>query len=146
MNYLRVAYAAVGAFIAYMLVGDLIFSALPSLRGEFAKYPAVYRTQQGQMGYMPLGMVGMLVSMVVVAVLYARLYRGTRGPIDGAGFGALIGVFVVGAFVVHNFVNLNIGATLTMVSALAYLIQWTIVGLVIGLIYRPAALSRRPSE
>jgi len=139
MNYLRIGFAAVAAFITYMGVGALIFGALPSLRTEFARYPAVYRTQQGQMSYMPLGMVGMLVAMVVVAVLYARLYRGARGPIDGAGFGVLIGVFVVGAFVVHNFVNLNIGATLTLASALAYLIQWTIVGLVIGLIYRPAA-------
>lgn len=142
MSYLRIACAAVAAFVAYLVVGDLIFSALPALRGEFAKYPAVYRTEQGQMSYMPLGMVGMLVAMVVVAVLYARLYRGTRGPIDGAGFGALIGVFAVGAFVLHDFVSLNIGATLSMVSALAYLIQWTIVGLVIGLIYRPTARGR----
>lgn len=138
MNYQRIALAAVAAFIAYMAVGSLIFGALPTLRNEFAKYPAVYRTEQGQMSYMPLGMLGMLVSMVVLAILYARLSR-TPGPIDGAGFGALIGVFAVGAFVVHNFVNLNIGATVTTASALAYLIEWTIAGLVIGLVYRPAA-------
>lgn len=137
MNYQRIGLAAVAAFLSYMAVGALIFSALPGLRNEFAKYPAVYRTQQGQMSYMPLGMLGMLVSMVVLAVLYARLAR-IPGPIDGAGFGALIGVFTVGAFVVHNFVNLNIGVTLSTASALAYLIEWTIVGLVIGLIYRPA--------
>jgi hypothetical protein len=47
-------------------------------------------------------------------------------------------VFSLGAFVVHNYVNLNIGATLTVYSGLAYLIEWTLVGIVIGLIYRPA--------
>jgi hypothetical protein len=34
-------------------------------------------------------------------------------------------------------VNLNIGLKLTLEQALAYFIQWTLVGLVIGLIYRP---------
>jgi hypothetical protein len=34
-------------------------------------------------------------------------------------------------------VNLNIGLALTAGQAIAYLIEWTIVGAVIGLIYRP---------
>jgi hypothetical protein len=33
--------------------------------------------------------------------------------------------------------NLNIGLRLTIGQAVAYFIQWTIVGLVMGLIYRP---------
>jgi hypothetical protein len=40
--------------------------------------------------------------------------------------------------VVHNYVNLQIGAKLTMLQAIAYFIEWVIVGIVIGLIYRPA--------
>jgi hypothetical protein len=39
--------------------------------------------------------------------------------------------------VLHNYVNLNIGLKLALGQAAAYFFQWTIVGIVIGLIYRP---------
>ena len=58
---------------------------------------------------------------------------------EGARFGALIGIFVVCAFVLHNYVNLNIGLKLALGQAAAYFVQWTIVGIVIGLIYKPLA-------
>jgi hypothetical protein len=45
------------------------------MRREFLKYPAVYRTQADMKGVTPLGMLGMLLSMVVLAVIYAMLYR-----------------------------------------------------------------------
>jgi hypothetical protein len=35
-------------------------------------------------------------------------------------------------------VNLNIGMKLTLQQAVAYLVEWTVVGIVIGLIYKPA--------
>jgi hypothetical protein len=40
--------------------------------------------------------------------------------------------------VVHNWVNLNIGLTLTVQQAVAYFIEWVALGIVIGLIYQPA--------
>ena len=52
--------------------------------------------------------------------------------------GALIGVFAVGSFVVHNYVNLQIGIGLSVRQGIAYFVEWVIVGVVIGLIYRPA--------
>jgi len=82
----------------------------------------------------------MLLSMVALAVLYAWLYKGGTGVKEGAIFGALIGVYSIGSFVLHNYVNLNIGLRLTVYSAIAYMLEWTVVGVVIGLIYRaPAA-------
>jgi hypothetical protein len=139
----RIALASLGGFVAYFLLGGLIFGLLPSLKSEFLKYPAVYRSQQGQMSHMPGGMAAMFASIVALAVLYAMLYQGgsslAEGARLGAILGALIGVFAVGSFVVHNYVNLNIGLTLTLQQAVAYFIEWTITGLVIGLIYRPAA-------
>jgi hypothetical protein len=38
---------------------------------------------------------------------------------------------------VHNYVNLNIGLTLTLQQAVAYFVKWVVTGIVIGLIYRP---------
>jgi hypothetical protein len=137
MNYTRIALEAAGGFVAYFLLGGLMFALLP-LKAEFLKYPAVYRNQQGQMSHMPVGMAWMFVSMLAMATIYATLCRGGSGLVEGLRFGALIGIFAVGAFVVHNYVNLNIGLRLTVQSAIAYFVEWTVSGLVIGMIYRPA--------
>jgi hypothetical protein len=136
VNYLRIGIAALAALVAYMATGALIFGALPALKREFARYPAVFRPQSGQMSHLPLGLVGMLIAMAALTVLYARFWR--AGVLQGAAFGILVGLFALGAFVLHNYVNLNIGARLTAYSAVAYLIEWTIAGIVIGSIYRPA--------
>jgi hypothetical protein len=82
--------------------------------------------------------------ILVSAVLFAMIHpagSGAMGPsaVAGAQFGALIGVFVLCGFVVHNSVNLQIGAKLAVQQAVAYFIQWLIVGVAIALIYKPAA-------
>jgi hypothetical protein len=141
MNLGRIALAALGAFVAYFVVGGLAFGLVPSLKEEFLKYPAVYRSQQGQMSAMPAGMVAMFLSMAALAALYAMLYQGNSSLAEGvrlgAVFGSLIGVFAICAFVVHNYVNLNIGLKLTVQQGVAYFVEWLIAGIVIGLIYRP---------
>lgn len=127
-----------GAFVAYLILGGLAFALLP-LRTEFLKYPAVYRSKEGQMSHMPAGLAAMFLAILALAVIYAMLYRGGSGLAPGALFGALIGIFFLGSFVVHNYVNLNIGLKLTLQQGAAYFVEWTITGMVIGLIYRPAA-------
>jgi hypothetical protein len=136
MNVSRILLAALGAFVAYFVLGFLTFAVLP-LANEFRKYPALYRSQEGMKSVMPVGMAAMFVAMLVLAVIYAMLYQGRSGIAEGARFGALIGVFAVCAFVVHNYVNLNIGLTLTIQQAVAYFVEWTVAGIVVGLIYRP---------
>jgi hypothetical protein len=138
MNFSRLALAALGGFAAYFVLGGLSFGLFPQLRNEFLKYPDVYRTEEAMKSVMPVGMAAMFAGMVVLAVIYAMLYRGGSGVGEGARFGALIGAFSVCSFVVHNYVNLNIGLTLTLQQAAAYLIEWTVTGMVMGLIYRPA--------
>jgi hypothetical protein len=137
MNFGRMAVAALCAFVAYMALGGLLFGAIPSLKAEFLKYPNVYRSQQGQMSHMPVGMLGMLLSVAVLSVLYAMVYKPGAGAATGAAFGAMIGLFFLGSFVLHNYVNLNIGLRLTLFSAVAFMLEWTVVGVVLGLIYRP---------
>jgi hypothetical protein len=138
MNYARILLASVCAFIAYFIYGGILFGALPWLRTEFAKYPAVYRSQEGIKSVMPFGMLAMFVAIVAIAVLYAMVYSGGSGIVEGARFGALIGIFAIGSFVVHNYVNLNIGLKLTTQQSIAYFVQWVIVGIVIALTYKPA--------
>jgi Protein of unknown function (DUF1761) len=137
LNYTRIVLAALGAFLAYFALGGLFFT-LPGMKSEFMKYPTVYRSQEGIRSVMPAGMAAMFVAMLVLAVIYAMLYKGGPGFAEGAQFGALIGVFAICSFVIHNYVNLNIGLKLTMQQSVAYFIEWLVVGVVIGLIYRPA--------
>jgi hypothetical protein len=137
MNFARIALATLGGFVTYFVIGGLMFVLLPSLKTEFLKYPAVYRDHEGQISHMPAGMIGIFLSILAAAVMYAMLYQGGSGGVEGARFGVLIGVFVIGAFVVHNYANLQIGMKLTAQQALAYFVEWLIVAIVIGLIYRP---------
>ena len=88
---------------------------------------------------MAAGMVALLIAIFVVTVLYSLLSHGGSGVVQGARFGALIGLFVVCAFVMHNYMLLNIGLRLTLMQAAAYFIQWTVVGILIGLIYKRSA-------
>jgi hypothetical protein len=137
MNYSRIGLAALAAFVAYFVLGGLTFT-VSWMKNEFMKYPAVYRSQQGIKSLMPFGMAAMFVAMLVLAVIYSMLYRGGSGLTEGARFGALIGLFAICSFVIHNYVNLNIGLKLTVQQSIAYFIEWIVVGVVIGLIYRPA--------
>ena len=140
MNYSRIALAGLGGTVAYFVVGGILFAAVPSLRTEFMKYPAVYRTQDDMKRVMPMGMISILVGIFVVAVLYAMAYPAGGGVLDGARFGALIGVFAVCGFALHNHMLLNIGLKLTFGQALSSFVQWLVVGIVISLIYAPATV------
>jgi hypothetical protein len=80
-------------------------------------------------------------SFVVLLIIYAQNLHGAGGWIEGARFGGLIGMFMVFAHVAHNYVNLNIGPKLAAEMASAELLQWTLVGIVIGTIYKPVASS-----
>jgi archaellum biogenesis protein FlaJ (TadC family) len=86
MNYPRIFLAALGAFVAYFVIGGLTFGLLPLMKNEFMKYPSVYRSQEGIKRVMPAGMAAMFVAMVVLAVIYAMLYRGGSGLAEGAQF------------------------------------------------------------
>lgn len=139
MDITRIGLAALGGFAAYFVTGGILFVLLPSLKDEFLKYPTVYRSEERMKSVMPAGMAGMFVGMVVLAVLYAMLYRGGSDVAEGARFGALIGIYVICAFVVHNYMLLNIGLKLTLQQSAAYFVEWVVTGIAIGLIYRPPA-------
>ncbi len=138
MNYGRIALASLGAVVAYFVYGFAMFAAWPSMKTEFMKYPNVYRPKDEMMKVMPYGMAAILIAIVVVAILYARIHPAGGGMVSGLCLGALIGLFSVCTFAIHNYVNLNIGLTLTIYQSIAYFLQWVIVGAAIGLIYKPS--------
>jgi hypothetical protein len=138
VNYASIALASLGATVAYFVYGFVMFGAIPAMKSEFMKYPNVYRSHDGIMKVMPYGVVAILISIVVVAVLYAKIYSAGGNIASGVYLGALVGIFSVCTFVIHNYVNLNIGLRLTIYQGITYFIQWVIVGAAIGLIYKPS--------
>lgn len=141
MNILRLVLATLGGFLVYFVIGGLLFWLIPSLKIEFLKYPNVYQPLEGQMSHLPVGMAAMFQAVLVMALLYALIYKGGSCLVEGARFGAQIGLFVIFAFVLHNYANLNIGRRLTLQNAAAYFFEFFATGIVIGLIYRPKVRS-----
>jgi len=139
MNYASLGLAALGATVASFAFGFLVLWLVPGLMNEAHKYPAVFRPKDEMMTVMPIGFVATFISILVVAIIFAMMHQGGSGTTEGARFGVLLGFFVVCAFVLHNYVNLNIGLKLALGQAVAYFVQWTIIGIVIGLIYKPLA-------
>jgi hypothetical protein len=139
MNYSRLGLAALGGMVASFAFGFLVLWLVPALINEGHKYPAVFRPKEEMMTVMPIGIVATFISILVVAIIFAMIHQGRSGITEGARFGVLIGIFVVCASVLHNYVNLNIGLKLALMQAVAYFLQWTIIGIVIGLIYKPLA-------
>jgi hypothetical protein len=139
MNYSSLGLAALGGTVASFAFGFLVFWLLPGLIKEAHKYPAVFRPKEEMMKVMPIGIVATFMAILFVAIIFAMIHQGGSGTTEGARFGVLIGIFVVCAFVLHNYVNLNIGLKLALGQAVAYFFQWTIIGIVIGLIYKPLA-------
>ena len=142
MNLTRILLASLGGTVAYFVYGFAMFAAWPSMKTEFKKYPAIYRSEESIMKVMPFGMVGILISIVIVAILYAKMYSAggdvMSGLVSGIYLGALVGLFVVCVFAIHNYVNLNIGVKLTVYQSIAYFFQWIVVVAAIGLIYKPS--------
>jgi hypothetical protein len=139
MNYLSLVLAALGSTVAAFAFGFLLLWLVPGLIKEAHKYPAVFRPKEEMMKVMPVGFVATFLSILVAALMFALMHHGRSGAIAGAHFGVLLGLFVVCGFVLHNYVNLNIGLKLAMGQAVTYFFQWIIIGTVIGLIYKPIA-------
>ena len=137
MNYARILAAALSATIAYFTVGFALFT-LPVMKREFAKYHAVYRPEVEIKRVFPIGMAATFAGIVALTVLYARSYDSAAGFTGGVLLGTSVAIFAVCGFVIHNHVNLNIGWRLTIQQAIAYFIEWLLVGVVIGLIYKPS--------
>jgi hypothetical protein len=139
MNYSRLGLAALAGMVASFGFGFLVLWLVPALIKEGHKYPAVFRPKEQMTTVMPVGIVATFMSILAAAIIFAMIHPGGSGATDGARFGVLIAMFVVCAFALHNYVNLNIGLKLALGQAAAYFVQWTIIGIVIGLIYKPLA-------
>ena len=137
MNWTRIALSSVAALVAYFVYGGVVTGIF--LKKDYLPYAAVFRPADQIMKLFPFGIATTFLAIVVLTIVYARGASPDAGFAEGARFGALIGTFMMFSHVTHNYVNLNIGRKLAFEMAAAELVQWTLVGIVIGLIYRSIA-------
>jgi hypothetical protein len=136
MNYARIGLAAVAATVWDALYGFLMYGTL--IAPEFAKYPGVYRSNEAGMAFLPLMFAGVFVAILAAAIIYAKGYEGGNGLAEGGRFGVLLGLFVVFAFSGVNYATLIINKKLAGMTAAAAFVEWAVVGVVVGLVYKPA--------
>ena len=135
MNLPRLGLATLAALVAYFIVGGIFFT-IPAMHAEFAKYPAIYRTGEAINSLMAVGVLGILLAIGAAATIFARMHPRGADAKAGIRFGALLAVFQLGSFVLHNHMNLNIGWRLSALQGIAYMAEWMVVGVVISLVYR----------
>lgn len=136
MNYGRLALAAVAATVVDGVYGFLVYGNIIS--GEFARYPAIYRSSETQTAYLPVMFLGIFFAMLVASYLYAKGYEGGNGLQEGMRFGVLVGLVMVGYVAGVNYAIMNIGRRMALYYALAGLVEWVVVGMTIGFVYRAA--------
>jgi len=140
MNYGRLVGAAIAGTVVDMTYGFLVYGIL--LASQFAQYPGVYRPAE-DMSYMPVLTLGAFIAVLAATYIYAKGYEGGRGVQEGTRFGAVVGVFAVGYAAIVNYAVLNIGRKLAVSMVAAAFFEWLIVGLTIGLIYKPSVTAAR---
>jgi hypothetical protein len=140
MNYGRLALAAVVGTVVDMAYGFLVYGIL--LVSEFGRYPGVYRPAE-DMSYMPILAAGAFIAVLSATFIYAKGYEGRSGVEEGLRFGVVVGLFVVGYVAMVNYAVLRIGRRLAVSLAAAGFGEWLVLGLVIGLLYKPASPTRR---
>ncbi len=141
MNLGRLALAAVAATVVDAVYGFVVYGVL--LVGEFARYPGVFRPNEVGMAYLPLMFFGIFVAIAALTLIYAKGYEGGSGVTEGFRFGVLVAIVIVFLFAGVNYATLNIGRRISLQLATAGFVEWVLVCVVIGAVYKPLEGARR---
>lgn len=136
MNHARVVIAGAAAWAVSIPLGYVINQFL--LAGIYSANAAALRPDADVTSKLPVGFVALLFGFLVFAHLYARGCRDGSGIAEGARFGALVGVLVVGFGIIWQWVLYPIDATMSAVMIVDNIAESTLYGAIIGAIYKPA--------
>jgi hypothetical protein len=138
MNYGRIVVSAAAATVVFFIYGFLVHGLL--IANDYLPYPVgVYRAGEDAKNHTPIGLAGIFVAILVFATIYAKGNSHSVGA--GARLGLLFGIFMAGAFAAVNYGTLHVSGKLALEIGASELIEWTLVGFVIGLAYKPAAIT-----
>jgi hypothetical protein len=135
MNYGRIFGSAIAAAVVFFVYGFLVHGFL--IAKDYLPYPAgVYRSGEEAKSHTPIGLAGIFVAILVFATIFAMGQR--HGASAGARLGLLFGIFMAGAFAAVNYGTIHISGKLALEMGISELFEWTLVGIVVGVIYKPA--------
>ena len=140
MNAKSLAIAAVAAWVVDSIYGFLVFGM--ALQSEFARYPGVFRSFNQVNSMLPLMFGATLVGTLVVAYIFAKGHEGGSGLQEGLRFGIVFATFGLFMISIPNYVVLNYGRRLALYSAVGAFIELMLMGVVLGLIYKPLAQTK----
>jgi Na+-driven multidrug efflux pump len=136
MSLRRLAVPALVAWVVDNVFGYVVFGVM--LQGEFARYPAVFRSFDAVSSMMPLMATSTLIGFFAVAYIFAKGHDGGSGLKEGFWFGVVLGsvmLFLVG---LPSYVIYNIDQKLAGEMMVCMFLEFLIDGLALGLVYKPA--------
>ena len=137
MTLRRIAVPALAAWLVDSVYGFLVYGML--MKDDFARYPGVFRPTEVVNANLPTMLVSSLVAFVAIAYIFAKGHDGGPGLKEGFWFGVVFAAFALFAIGIPNYVVLNYGRDLGLKLPIAGVIEYIIDGMVLGLVYKPAA-------
>jgi hypothetical protein len=141
MNFPRVALAAVSAWVLYLCLGFLVHGVL--LKDTYLQYAGVMRPEAQANAILPIAFGCALVGFFAFAYAYAKGYEGSNGLQEGLRFGVLVGILLCAFGSVWDYMMWPIGRSLLAAWLIDFVVEFAIYGMVVGLIYKPAAAPAR---
>lgn len=144
MNFPRVAQAAIAAWVLYLGVSFVVHGVL--LKDTYLQYVGVMRPEAQANAILPIGFCFALVGFFAFAYTYAKGYEGGNGVQEGLRFGVLVGILLCAFGSIWDYMMWPISAGLLTAWLVDFIVEFAMYGMVVGLIYRPAApVARRVS-
>ena len=139
MNFARVGLAALAAWAVYLALGFLIHGVMLADLWAALQRDGVARSAATNSALMPLGIGLALPGALAFAYAYAKGYEGGPGLQEGLRFGVLVGLMLVAFGLVWNYVTFPLPMQYLASTAVATVIQFAALGMLVGLIYRRRA-------
>ena len=143
MNFARVALAAIAVWGAYIAVGALVHGVMLSELWEELYRDGTVRSDAMAATVRPYALALALPGAFAFAYAYAKGYEGGPGLQEGLRFGVLVGLMIVAFGAGWSYVTFPVPLEFLGWVSVAAIIQFAVVGMVAGLIYRPALPRKR---
>ena len=141
MNFARLTMAAIAAWVLYMAMGYLVHGVL--LRDTYLQYAGVMRPEAEANAILPFNFGLVLVGFFAFAYAYAKGYEGGSGLQEGLRFGVLVAIMLCTFVAIWQYMVWPAGRGLLAAWLVDYVVEFALYGMVVGMIYKPAALPSR---
>lgn len=141
MNLARVAMAAVVAWVVYLGVSFVVHTML--LKDLYVQHLSAMRPEADQNSILPIGFVFALIGFFAFAYTYAKGYEGGTGTQEGLRFGVLVGILICCFRVIWDHMVWPVSLQLTTAWMVDYIVEFALYGMIVGVIYKPAARTAR---